>query len=443
VLTSCEKFLDEKSNKALKFAETLKDAQALLDDQGRLIAPFPYIGEVSSDNMYVLDANLASVASDGDRRMYTWEKDNVFQGEPNNWADCYRVIYYGNTALEIAEKVGKNASNVDEYNNVKGQAHFYKGLGLFNVATIWASFYEPATAASALGVPIRESTDFNVVSKRSTLAETYGQLLLDLKMAAALLPRTTVHPIRPSKAGVFGMLSRVYLSMNNYQDAQLYADSALQINSSLLNFNTLSTTANFPVTDANVEVLFYAYVSNAPISRQANANVDQELVKQYHKDDLRRVIYLRDNGNGNFVFKGNFTASSALFGGPSVNEMYLNRAECLARANQLNAALDDLNTLMVSRWNKNFTYPRYQSTDQATVLNWILTERRKELLMRGIRWLDLRRLNKLGANIVVKRTKNAVQTELLPNSLRYVLPIPEKYIRLTCMSSLTMPPKSR
>jgi hypothetical protein len=41
------------------------------------------------------------------------------------------------------------------------------------------------------------------------------------------------------------------------------------------------------------------------------------------------------------------------------------------------------------------------SSDEASQL--ILQERRKELLFRGLRWIDIKRLNKEGAGIVLKR----------------------------------------
>ena len=53
--------------------------------------------------------------------------------------------------------------------------------------------------------------------------------------------------------------------------------------------------------------------------------------------------------------------------------------------------------------------------------------------MRGLRWMDLKRLNKEGANIVLKRVTEDKEYTLLPNSNFYALPIPEDIIQLTGM----------
>jgi hypothetical protein len=71
--------------------------------------------------------------------------------------------------------------------------------------------------------------------------------------------------------------------------------------------------------------------------------------------------------------------------------------------------------------------------DATEALNIILIERRKELLMRGLRWMDIKRLNKEDAGIVMKRTINGQTYTLLPNDLRYSFPIPEDVISLSGM----------
>ena len=70
-------------------------------------------------------------------------------------------------------------------------------------------------------------------------------------------------------------------------------------------------------------------------------------------------------------------------------------------------------------------------TDAESALQVVLDERRKELVMRGLRWMDLKRLNAQGANIVVSRGFNGQTVSLLPNDPRYALPIPEDIIQLS------------
>jgi len=62
-----------------------------------------------------------------------------------------------------------------------------------------------------------------------------------------------------------------------------------------------------------------------------------------------------------------------------------------------------------------------------------LTERRRELIMRGLRWSDIRRLNLEGAGITQTRTANGKVHTLLPNDPRYALALPEDVIERSGM----------
>ena len=112
--------------------------------------------------------------------------------------------------------------------------------------------------------------------------------------------------------------------------------------------------------------------------------------------------------------------------------MYLTRAECLARMGNTTDALQDLNTLLIKRW-KTGTFIPFTASTAAQALQLILTERRKELLMRSLRWADIKRLNKEGAGLVLRRIINGNTMELLPNDARYAFPLPQVVIDLSGM----------
>jgi len=69
--------------------------------------------------------------------------------------------------------------------------------------------------------------------------------------------------------------------------------------------------------------------------------------------------------------------------------------------------------------------------DAADALQKVLTERRKQLVMRFVRWMDIKRLNKEGASITLKRIINGQLYSLPPNSNLYALAIPEDVIVLS------------
>ena len=112
------------------------------------------------------------------------------------------------------------------------------------------------------------------------------------------------------------------------------------------------------------------------------------------------------------------------FGGLATDEVYLIKAECLARKGQVSESISVLNQLLIKRW-KTGTFIPLTAINAQDALSKILTERRKELVFRGIRWTDLKRLNRENANISLTRTLNGQTFTLLPNELRYVFPIPD------------------
>ena len=87
---------------------------------------------------------------------------------------------------------------------------------------------------------------------------------------------------------------------------------------------------------------------------------------------------------------------------------------------------------MSKRW-KTGTFNPFTASDPTEALALILQERRKELLMRGLRWMDIKRLNEEGAGISLSRRLNSQLITLSPGDPRFALPIPEDVIALSGM----------
>jgi len=430
-LLSCKKFLDEKSDMKLAVPERLDDLQALLNNENLNNAVDPGAAEVGADDYFVTDADLNSLSNEQNRRLYTWEKDNLFTSVsfPNDWEYLYTLIYTANTVLENLEKIERTSSNAPQFDNIKGQAYFNRARAYYNVLQLWSLGYNSSTANSDLGPVIRESTDFNKTSVRSSVAKGYNYVLSDLLEAKRLLPNLSVHPLRPGRQASFGLLARVYLSMREYRNAALYADSCLKIKAVLLDYNQVSTTPTFPFARFNAEVIYECAASIPQILNNSRAKIVPELITQYTDNDLRKVLYFKNNNNGTFGWRGSYRAGQGVFPGITVDEQYLIRAECNARLGNLQTAVDDLNTLLIKRF-KSGTYVPY-TVNLLDILGVILKERRKELVMRGLRWTDLKRFNLEGANITLRRTANGINYELKPNDKRYALEIPQDVIAIS------------
>src|SRR3546814_7033645 len=88
--------------------------------------------------------------------------------------------------------------------------------------------YNTATSEQDMGLPLRLTANFNEMSERSSVEETYMQIESDAVAASKLLPDIAEHPMRPSKSAAFALLSRLYLSMTNYEGRSEEHTSELQ-----------------------------------------------------------------------------------------------------------------------------------------------------------------------------------------------------------------------
>ena len=221
--------------------------------------------------------------------------------------------------------------------------------------------------------------------------------------------------------------------MNDFKKAKLYADSCLMRYSKLLDYNSIDTTMNTPFSRSNEEILYQSNLdSSAKMLYPGSFLIDSTLYDSYSAQDLRKSLFFSINNEGLPICRNSYSGDITRFSGLAVDEVILIRAECKARLNDSIGALQDLATLLKSRW-KNGAYisPSVSTSDE--ILQLILTERRKELIFRGLRWSDIRRLNKLGAGITLKRIFNQQLYTLPPGDIRFVLPIPPDVISISGM----------
>lgn len=427
--SSCKKFLDAKPQQNFVIPSSLKDLQALLDDSNNMNFKGSGATEISADNYYLTDADYSAMSTEGYRRMYVWEKDFLFTPPiMTDWLDTYRPVNNANTVLDHLAKVQRTNDNAVQWDDIKGQALFFRSRFFFVAADTWAPAYNTVTATTDLGIPLRLNSDFNEVSVRSTVKENYERITTDITAAVDLLPLNVPSVTRPSRAAACGLLSRVYLAMQSYDSAFKYADLCLKLKNTLMDYNTINASATAPFAQFNTEVMFETYFGGTPLS-SSRCKIDSSLMLSYAPNDLRKTVFFKNNNNGSYAFKGSYS-NVALFGGIAVDEIYLTRAECYARKGEAGSAMNDLNTLLVKRW-KTGTFVPLTAPSSMVALSIVLTERRKELLMRGSRWMDIKRLNVEGAGIVLKRIINGTTYVLPPNDVKYAMAIPEDVIAVS------------
>jgi len=420
-------FLDERPRKSLVVPQSLDDLQALLDNSRNLMNVSPFYNIISDGDFRFDDAAITSQLLQI-QNLYKWAS-KIYDETTivDDWRRPYSQAFYCNVVLDGLKDITMDAQNETRYKNIRGAALFYRALAFYHLSQNFAAPYIPELEEQLLGIPIRLEADVNIRSTRGTLKETYNRIITDLQEAVTLLT-VTMEPItRPSRATAYGLLARVYLTMQRYDLARESANACISLRPVLLDYNTLGNTVGnpFPVPfqQENKEILYYSIINNTLINEKY-VTVDSVLRESYHLNDLRRILFFNAAGN----YKGSYTGSTHPFGGLTLSEVYLIRAESAARMNDLPGALDDLNYLGTMRY-KTGTYQPVHSENKDEVLRAILNERRKEMIGRGTRWADLRRLNlEEQYQTTLTRLVNGEMYRLPPNDPKYTFAIPDEEI---------------
>lgn len=441
MLSSCNKedaFLDAKPNISLVVPSNLDDYQKLLYNEGVFnTAVDPAMGSITAEEYYVTPAFWAGRPI-LDRNLYVFGSGYVYESWPlfTDWELSYKQVYYSNIVLDGIDKLEITNDYQTQYKTVKGQALFFRARAFYNLVQTFALPFDSTNFSTMLGIPLRLTSDFNVVVQRSTIQQTYDRILGDLLVAVELLPVSTTYPTQPSKTAANALLARIYLAMRNYAKALQYSDITLSFKSDLIDYNTLSpTNTNLSATYLK-EDIFQASLLSGIFTFSGSTTVDTNLLKLYDDpNDLRRTVCYRTNGS-NVEFRGTYgLGTSSKYSGLATDEMYLIRAECLARQGNVSGAMADVNTLLRTRWKKNGTSSTYvdkTASSTAVALSLILKERRKELPFRGLRWTDIRRLNlDPGFQTTLTRVMNGVTYILPPGDPRFAMPIPLTEIQLS------------
>lgn len=429
-LSGCQKYLDAKPDQHLSTPSTLQDLTAVLDASTNN-TNYPSTGDMASDDYFLSYTTWGALASVDARNDYVW---NAAAANDQDWQYMYGVIENSNIVLDGLK--GIPGSGTSAYNNVKGMAYFFRGYALSQLVNVFTLPYDATTSANTSGLPLRLNADITAPTTRTNLEATCQQVISDLKNAALNLSIQPLFKTRPCKPAAFGALARFYLTLGKYKEAAAYADSCLSLYSTLIDYNTVSTTSGSPFLVFNSEVIFHATSSGRGSALSpSRARVDTGLYASYNDNDLRRKIYYKTDGKGYFSFKGDYsgTNGSQLYNGLATNEILLIRAESYARVGNIGKAIDDINLLLKNRW-KSGTYTPYTSnlTPDATI-KLCLQERRKELAFKSeIRWSDMRRLNQ-GSTYEAQpyRVLNGQSYTLQPDDKRYAFLIPVSVIQMT------------
>lgn len=427
---SCKDYLDLKGNNTLVVPASLDDFEALLNNApliNQLITPS--LIETWADDYFVLPSSFEIVLKRL-QSLYVWNIDHI--NHPNDWSKGYRPIYYANFCLEGLPNIEKTEFNKAQYDKVKGTALYFRAYFYLKLLWVYAPAYDEATAETDVGIVLKKDTDFNTPSIRSTVEEGYKNVIGDTEKALEFLPKLSTYPTQPSKLAAHGLLARAYLSMRKYEKALFHAAEALKIHDGLMDYNKpedgVNINASIPFKKYNKETIFYTEINDYQGSLYQSGTggrVDTVLFDTYENQDLRKQLYFIASGDY-YETRATYTETNYIyFSGLAFDELHLIRAECKARLNNISGAMQDLNHLLRHRYDNTQPFIEKVALNEKQALDIILLERRKSLIFRGLRWVDVKRLNKEGRNISIIRNIAGKEYILAPDDPRFVIPLPD------------------
>ena len=443
-LSACSDFVDIKTQGQLVPSQ-VDNYRYLLNNASELEYG-PQFSSIASDDIELVDGstqqqNLGSSDYYGWwGKVYTWQPEIYPLGNYQtdySWNAMYNTIAYANTVID---EVMSSDGDESEKESLRAEAYVHRADAYLMLVNTYGKTYNASTADSDLGVPMVLSQTTSQSLVRASVKAVYEQIIKDLKNAIPYLPEKQVFNTLPSLPSAYGELARTYLYMDDYADANAYADSVLMYRNKLVDLASIDavSTSTYPRGIHNPEILLlkipYGGVLYPPTTLRLS-------------DDLLSILGTTDQRYNLFTVPGNVVSSSYVAEdgryfyldyemyegrniGPTVPEMYLIKAEYYARNGDPTGAMAWVNKLREKRF-KPEDYVPMTATDASDALTKVINERRREFFGRMLRWWDMRRLAREGLYTkTLTRTFGGETYTLAPNSNRYVFPIPAYQIQL-------------
>lgn len=329
-----------------------------------------------------------------------------YEESANNSGSCEELWRQSFTAINNLNLIINNIDAAEGSDAAKqeilGEALGLRGMVYFDLARTFAYPWIRA-GASSQGLPLKLSSE-EVVVERSSLGQTYDQILLDLQTAHDLLGENSWEQGSTkfiTKTGVKALMARVYLYKQDWDNALKYAEEVIAGRGE----SNLMGVDSYTFQDYNSESLFELSITsqNSLGSNGLGAQFDMKnggqgdviatetfvnLLGAYESDP--RAAFLEEDKEGTQQAFVKYTNRSD-GGGLSahnipvlrLSEMYLIAAEAAAHGagGGESEALDYLNTLIENR-TTNFAVHQASETGEA-LKERIAEERRRELALEG------------------------------------------------------------
>lgn len=424
-------FLEVKRDITQEVPKSLDDFDLLLDN----LTVFNHgsghvMSSIAAEEFQLSQLAFDQLGRPDEQRIYLWMDENYVGMECMDWNYPYQRILYSNIILEGLAKLNLDLENKTRFNRIKGEALFHSANAEFMLSQQFAAAFGD-TENNQFGIPLIQHVDPTLISKRSTVDETYSSIEKNLLDATSFLPEESDSRFTPSKTAGLALLARFYLVKGNYTKALEFAETALKAKNKLINYSELNAAQDFSFGikgNNNPEIIFYDCTHAALALYRQQYRVNEELLSMYGNGDLRKNILFREEQDRRYSYKGSYTGNPILFTGLATDELYFIAAESAVRLGEVEACLGYMNDFLKTRFIPGTFNPATNLT-QSEALEFVLRERRKSLLNRGLRWSDIRRLTYLdNQTISLRREMTGEVYELKGRDKRLILLAPNNVI---------------
>ena len=205
------------------------------------------IGEYASDNILMSGQSTSSTFN-----TYNYQRVVTNSYTKDLWGVCYKTIVNCNKIISTSKEGLSN-----EMDHLIGENYFIRALMYHQLAITFGKMYHVATDAD-LAVPLKLTADKDDFPPRATVKKVYDQVVKDLKDAERLMINSGIEKdaCYANLWAVKAYLSRVYLYMHDYKNAEIYATDVIEHSGKRLLTSNEYLTMNELVPENNPEALF-------------------------------------------------------------------------------------------------------------------------------------------------------------------------------------------
>ncbi|PTQ96570.1 RagB/SusD domain-containing protein [Mucilaginibacter yixingensis] len=218
IFSSCKKYLEVQPQLQVDQSQAIVDAGTAATAANGLLntlASNSYYGSNFQALSYLSGGDIQWTGSQADPSEITKHITSATNGYVQSaWTAIYKTISQANYVLDKVPGIKDPLFTTAQRNQYLGEAYFIRALAYFDLARGWGG-------VQLVLKPTYSSTD-NTNIPRSSLADTYAQVLKDLNAAEALVP-TTLNRNRVSVKTVQALKARYYLYQKQWADAEQYA----------------------------------------------------------------------------------------------------------------------------------------------------------------------------------------------------------------------------